>query len=105
MKLSCFRYLGVNDFKQIDRMTISEFNFRMQAYRLQQVDRMNDIHMQAWANNMAGQKKKNGRPVYRKFDQFFNYKKAVKQAKKQYIPTTTEKLKSFIADFNSKKGG
>lgn len=105
MRFNCLRFLEMVSFKEIDRMTIPEYQLRMKAYQLKRVDHMYDIHMQAWANNMASQRRKNGRPVYRRFEQFFDYKRAVKLALGEIKQSSTEKLRNFIANFNSKKGG
>ncbi|MGC6767239.1 hypothetical protein [Enterococcus sp. LJL51] len=83
-------------------MTVPEYELRMKAYQLQMLDRQYEIHMQAWANVMAGQTKK-GRPVFRTFEKFFNYRKAEQKilGKKQKQPSDTKNLQNWIANFNS----
>lgn len=103
--MNCLRFLDFTDFKEIDRLTIPEYQLRMKAFRLNQVDELHKIHQLAWAINMAKQRKKNGRPVYRRFEQFFNFKKAEKIAKGGFVQSSIDKFKSFIANFNSEKGG
>lgn len=77
----------------------------MKAFRLKDADRLLHVHQQAWANNMAGQRKKNGHPIYRRFEKFFNYKKAIKSAKGELVVSNRDKLRNFIVNFNSRKGG
>ena len=36
--LSAFRYLGCRSFEEVDRMTMSEFELRMIAFNLAEVD-------------------------------------------------------------------
>lgn len=87
-------------------MTIPEYNLRLKAFQLREIDETNKIHQLAWAINMASQRKKNGVPVYRRFDKFFDYKKALNSLlKKDKKKTETDEMKEFIAKFNSRKGG
>jgi hypothetical protein len=68
------RYLGINNLKEIDRMTISEYELRLKVYRLKKLDEQELIHQQAWANWQIQATKTQGKkevPVYRKFQDFF----------------------------------
>ena len=56
-------------------MTLHEYSVRMKAVELQRLDKQYDIHLQAWVSQQAKAVKKNGKPVYRTFDKFFDYKK------------------------------
>lgn len=69
---SCIRYLGYT-FEQIDRLTLPEYEMLINAYELAEVDRANMRHQQAWLTVSAGATKKDGRPVYKKFKDFFDY--------------------------------
>lgn len=54
----------------------------MKAARLRQVDEHYKIHLGAWLTFAAKAQKKAGRgskPVYAKFDKFFNYKKELEK--------------------------
>lgn len=72
----------MNDFADINRMTLYEYGIRMKAYWLKSVDREYEIHLQAWTNwNVQAMKQqgKNKRvPVFRTFKQFFDYEKQLK---------------------------
>lgn len=82
--ISCFRYLGMKSLDEVDQMTIREYNLLMKALKLREVDRDYRIHQLAWLSTAAKAMKSAGkgklRPVYTKFSQFFDYKKAVRQA-------------------------
>lgn len=76
------RYFGMNDLAEIARMTMYEYEMRLTAYRLRQVDREYEIHLQAWANWNVQAMKKQGKhkqvPVFKTFQQFFDYKKSIR---------------------------
>lgn len=99
------RCLNFFHFKDIERMTIAEYELRMKAFRLQQVDEQYMIHSQAWANAMA-QATKKGKPIYTRFDKFFDYKKAIKRATEEVSVKEADKdqLQDFIANYNAKGG-
>lgn len=58
-----------------------EYDMRMLAYRLREVDRDYVLHYLAWINRdikaMKSQGKKKRVPVFKKFKQFFDYEKQV----------------------------
>ncbi len=64
-------------------MTLYEYRMRKKAYRLMQLDREYEIHMQAWANWCVKSMKNVGRnkrvPVYKTFKQFFDYEKYLRK--------------------------
>ncbi len=52
----------------------------MEAARLKNVDLTYREHLQAWLNFVVKARKgKQGKPVYKKFKQFFDYEAAVKE--------------------------
>jgi hypothetical protein len=77
------RFLGMNDFAEIDRMTLYEYGLRMTAFRLRRADREYELHLQAWLNREIKAKKKSGKrkmvPVYGNFKQFFDYEKCINE--------------------------
>lgn len=55
---------------------MKEYELRMRAYQLQQIDKEADMHMQAWLNHQVTATKESGKkqvPVYRKFKDFYDY--------------------------------
>lgn len=78
MQLNCLRYLEMNDFLEIDRMTISEYQLRQKAYQLRQLDQEYFLHLAAWKNYEVQAQAKKGKkqvPVYPTFQSFFDYEK------------------------------
>lgn len=70
--INCMRYLDITDLDVINRMTIPEFELRMKAYQLRQLDKERDMYAQAWIYRMSKATKKSGKPFYKNFGQFFN---------------------------------
>ena len=64
----------------MDRLTIPEYKFLMEAVRLKQIDMDYRNHLQAWLTFSAKATKKKGRPVYTKFSKFYDYEKEIKKA-------------------------
>ena len=85
--MNCFRYLDYKSFEEVDRLTIPEYELLMEAVRLKQVDLDYRNHLQAFLNYSVKAQKKTGknksRPVYTKFKKFFDYDKAIANAKKK----------------------
>lgn len=63
----------------MDKLTIAQYETLVKAYSLKQVDEDYRVHQQAFLNFAVQAKKKAGknkeRPVYSRFEKFFNYKK------------------------------
>lgn len=63
-------------------MTLYEYELRMKAYWLAQVDQEYQIHLQAWANwnvqAMKSQGKNKRVPVFKNFKQFFDYDRHIR---------------------------
>lgn len=98
----------MTDMLEIERMTLHEMNLRQKAYALRTVDRMNDIHMQAWASRAVKATKKSGKDkevyVYDTYDKFFNYQEKEaealnkKDSKKEKIFSSLEKIAKNIEE-------
>ena len=66
----------------MDDLLLSEYQLLMKAHALKQVDKEYEMHLQAWLNQRAKDTKPKGKktvPVFRKFDEFFNYKEREQQ--------------------------
>lgn len=77
---NCIRHLDLT-IEQIDRLTIPEYELLMKATQLKEVDRSRDRHLLAWLTVSAGATKKDGRPVYKKFSDFFDYESELRKLK------------------------
>ena len=63
-------------------MTIPEYEQLMEAVQLKQIDTDYRNHLQAYLNFVVKAEKKSGKksvPVYKKFEQFYDYKKEVEK--------------------------
>ena len=65
----------------------------MNAQRQKEVDKARDIHLLAWLTVSAGATKKDGKPVYKRFKDFFNYDKEVTQSKPTKFSNLSKHLK------------
>lgn len=69
-------YLGMHNLKEIEEMTLAEYEIRTEAYQLQQVDKQRDIAFQSWMNQVAKSTTGSGDNIkakYEKFDDLFDY--------------------------------
>lgn len=81
--MNCFRYLGFKSFAEVDRLTIPEYNLLMESLELRWVDQDYRNHLQAFLNFAVKAERKAGknktRPVYSRFEKFFDYEKAIRK--------------------------
>ena len=80
----------------------------MKAHNLQFVDEMYMLHMQAFKNFQVRARKKRGRPVYRSFDKFYNYRKEVDRVMSGNKAEENDKfadLRRFVSQQAKKKEG
>lgn len=68
------------------------------AFRIKQQDDMQQISMLAWQNKQAGATKKNGKPVFKSFSEFYDSEKRFLQAVKGKTPQ--EKRTASMSDMN-----
>ncbi|CYU11936.1 phage protein [Streptococcus suis] len=80
--INCVRFLNITDINEIGRMTLYEYDLLMTGKALQNIDTMHNIHQQAWLNRQVNATRKIGKNevyVYKKFGDFFDYEKAIRQ--------------------------
>lgn len=103
--MNCFRYLDFKSFDEVDRLTIPEYRMLMEAVQLKQIDKDYRNHLQAFLNFSVKAEKRSGKnkitPVYRRFNQFYDYEKELTKVKKK------DRAKSRFAGIGKllKKGG
>ena len=78
--ISCFRYLGFTSFEQVDRLTIAQYEIMMEALRYRIVDDEYFLNVAAQAQKKSGKKTV---PVYKRFRNFFDYEKELKNVKEK----------------------
>ena len=88
--IDCFRYLGMRSLDEVDRMTMQEYNWLMEAEQLKRVDRERDIHWLAFLNQAVRATSKSGKPRFDKFNKFFDYEEEIREI-------TGEKKKSKLS--------
>lgn len=82
----------------------------MRAFRLQQVDKEYHMHLQAWLNHVVTSTKEVGKkqvPVYKKFNEFFDYSKRLKEVqedKKVAITPEMRRMAQLASKLNSEGG-
>ena len=85
MAKNCIRYFGFTSFKQVDQLTLAEYELMMEALELKMLDESAHEHRQAFLNFAVKAEKKAGKgktkPVYRRFRQFFDFDKELRRIK------------------------
>ena len=97
--MNCFRYLNKETIEDAKRLTPYEYSLLMKAESMKRVDSEYEIHLQAWVNHQVKAEKEQGKktvPIYKKFDQFFNYEERIdsilKPKKEEKKLTNLERL-------------
>lgn len=70
-----------------ENMSLHEYVLRTEAYELEREDKIHDIHLQSWANVVVHNQKgegDNARPMYTRFDDFYDSEKARDYIRDQY---------------------
>lgn len=98
----------MTDLATIEKMTLKEYNLRMQAYRLKQVDRMFERRDLAWAIVTAKSVDKDGNYVYKTFKDFFDYDEALRavenvQVREEDMDQDLVRIAHRLAEY--RKGG
>ena len=88
---NCFRYFSFTSFKQVDHLTLAEYELMMEALELRMLDESLHEHRQAFLNFAVKAEKKAGKgktkPVYKRFRQFFDFDKELKKMKNRRKPS------------------
>ena len=106
--LNCFRFFNFRYHSEVDKLTIADYEMLAKAHDLANVDKMMYIHLQAFLNrNVKAEKKigKKSKPVFDKFNKFFDYEKAVNDVMNK--PKNSEETKPKFSGLGDllKKGG
>ena len=75
------RYFNSLKIDDIERLDMQEYYTYMEASQLRQEDERLKMHEQAFINQQAKSQKRNGSPVYQKFDDFYG-KSHIKNTRK-----------------------
>ena len=99
---NCIRFLGLS-IEQIDRLTIPEYNLLMNAQELREIDKAGERHQVAWLTVSAGATRKDGRPVYKKFKDFFDYEAEIRKAKSRRQKKVPNKFSNLSKHMKEKE--
>ncbi|MTD42462.1 hypothetical protein GIX45_28310 [Erwinia sp. CPCC 100877] len=94
----------MTDFVDIDRMTLSQYNVRMTANKLAELNKLRNIHEQAWANNQIKSSKLVGKktvPIYDRFEKFFDYDKYKREILGLPTNVVNDKASNLLLKANS----
>src|SRR5699024_530816 len=101
--VNCFRYLNCKTVYEINTMSFFEYEARMYAYRLSEVDKMNDMHLQAWVHQKAKAKNDKGKSVYKTYKDFFDYEKEVKKIEHKQLDKRKKRLANIARLANERR--
>lgn len=99
--MTCFRYLDFKSLEQVDNITPYEYRLLMKSKELQIVDKQYEIHLQAYLNMSAQARRRAGKkmkPVYTKFDKFFDYQKELDRVMGIKKKSKFDGLAQFISE-------
>ena len=79
--------MGFTSFEQVDQLTITQYEVMVDALELRMLDNSLHEHRQAFLNFAVQAEKTAGKgkskPVYRRFQQFFNYDRELEKIKRR----------------------
>lgn len=94
------RYLGYTSLEQVDRLTVPEYELLMEGVRLRETDRDLRQHLAAWLSREVQATRRSGkrsrRPVYQRFEQFYDYEAALARARSVRGPRTPGRFDRLI---------
>ena len=76
--MNSFRFLGCRSIAEVNAMTIEEYEWRMFARKLSDVDEEQKRHHLAYLNVVAQSTDKNGKPKFKEFVDFYDYEGRIK---------------------------
>lgn len=100
------RYFEIYDFKTLGRITLKQYFLMLKSYNLKRIDKERDMHWQSWLNLVVQNTKKQGKktiPLFRSFDNFFDYEKALEQIKGKTESSDDNELRKLLIAANSVK--
>ncbi|WP_206193300.1 MULTISPECIES: hypothetical protein [Virgibacillus] len=88
-------------------LTLGEYALRIRAFRLQQVDKEYKMYKQAWINHQVTLTKEQGKkqvPIYKRFKDFFDYEKHLKEVTKpKRVSDKMKRLAAIAKQVNTEK--
>lgn len=97
----------MTNMQEIERMTLKEYAWRVEAYRVREFEELYKVHRQAFIHQAVKSTERRGNkiePKYKTFDEFFNYEKKRREILGDLYnekPQKEERLKQLILQANS----
>ena len=85
--LNSLAYLGFSSMREIEKMTLSEYLIRMEAFQLQTIKRNEELAYQAWLNQQVKAttgSPKNPKPKFKEFRKFFDSEKMIDEVRSSF---------------------
>lgn len=107
--MNCFRYFGITNIDDIDKMTLTEYKMRIKAHKYKMVDDEYLVHKQAWAGQQVKATKQVGKkqkPYFEKFGDFFNREEMEEQlfgVKQDKVPEKFKRLALIGKQMNNRR--
>lgn len=82
-------YLGFSRIEDIERMGLKEYQLRLEAFKIRQIEEERRVASQAWNNERVKATKgspKHPKRVYREFRDFFDTQKAIDEVRAAFEP-------------------
>ncbi len=94
-------------------MTLYEYDLRMKARTLKEIDREYEIYLQAWTNYNVQATKKQGKdrivPMYKTFKQFYDYDRRIDEVsgmgKKQVQEERLKRIARRVQEYERREPG
>ena len=95
--MNCLTRLGfsIAQMQQIEEMTLPDYQLAMEAYAIKRTLKREDIAFQAWLNQTVQATKgsdKHPKPMYKKFNDFYNVAELEDEVRSQFEPDYTSKF-------------
>jgi len=99
--------LRAKDLYEIEVMSYFEYQARLYAFRLSEVDKEYDMHLQAYLNNLVTATDK-GKPKFKDFKDFFDYEKQINEIEngltERKIKPQHKRMANIAAEVNARGG-
>lgn len=82
-------YLGFSRIEDIEKMGLKEYQLRLEAFKIRQIEEERRVASQAWNNERVKATKgspKHPKRVYREFKDFFDTQKAIDEVRAAFEP-------------------
>lgn len=82
-------------------MTIAEYEIRMEAYKLKQAEKMNEIAQQAWFNQIVKSttgSSSHPKPKFKRITDLFDYQRAIDEIRASFEPNYQSQTSTSLVE-------